>query len=456
MPVTKHMKMIPALILSGLISTTQLSTAQTDVRRDATVAAVEKGIAAVVNVSTATPVQVRDSFEDFFYEFFNPNQRRPSRETLDHSLGSGVIIDEEGYILTNDHVVQRGERTQISVTINGKQYPARLEASSSARDVALLKVDLPEKLPVVRFAKDDDLLLGETVIALGNPFGLGISVSRGILSSTARRPQPEEGLLDYHDWIQTDAAINPGNSGGPLINLRGELIGLNVAVYRQNNAQGIGFAIPIKRVGEALSEMFTPENRGFWFGARIKSDTSALTVLNVEAGSPAEKAGLKAGDVVQKIGNKAPRNFIEFMVELIKLSQNKNVPLQISRAGQAKSVTVQIVREESVFNADLVRQKIGATLQPITADIAESVGIAPGNGVLISGVDRDTPAAQAGLQPGFVIVALDGKAVTDLTSAARILYNKRKGEQAVFELRVLQRRGNFIVLAPQQVQIQIR
>ncbi|MFN7141976.1 MAG: S1C family serine protease, partial [Limisphaerales bacterium] len=275
------MRIAVAIVLVTLIAFTDLCVAQQqDARRDPTVRAVERAIGTVVNISTATPIQVQDPFEDFFYEFFYPNRRRPSRENFDYSLGSGVIIDEDGYILTNNHVVQRGERTQIAVTINGKQYPARLEATSPARDVALLKVDLDEKLPAIRFAKDDDLLLGETVIALGNPFGLGISVSKGILSSTARRPQPEEGLLDYHDWLQTDAAINPGNSGGPLINLNGELIGLNVAVYRQNHAQGIGFAIPIKRVGEALSEMFTPENKGYWFGARIKSDINSLSVVN--------------------------------------------------------------------------------------------------------------------------------------------------------------------------------
>jgi len=445
--------LLAAVLLLGL---TISGAGQTDVRRDATVQAVEKVIKTVVNVSTATPVQVQDPFEDFFYEFFYGQRRRPMREQYDHSLGSGVIIDEDGYILTNDHVVQRGERTQIAVTINGKQYPARLEATSPARDVALLKVDLKEKLPAIRFAKDDDLLLGETVIALGNPFGLGISVSRGILSSTARRPQPEEGLLDYHDWLQTDAAINPGNSGGPLINLNGELIGLNVAVYRQNNAQGIGFAIPIKRVGEALSEMFTPENKGYWFGARIKSDQGLLSVVSVQIGSPADKAGLQPGDEIKKIGEKTPKNFIEFMVEMIKRAANRNVPLQISRDGTLHNITVQIVREESVFNADLIREKTGATLQPITPDLADAFGVAPGHGMVISGVDRNSPAERAGLQPGFIVMAIDGKEVNDVVTAAKILYEKRRGTRVILDMRVLQRRGNFIILAPQQVPLHVR
>lgn len=456
MAIPKQTRLVVGLVLAGLLAVAPVSPAQTDIRRDPTVQAVEKAIGTVVNVSTATAVQIQDPFEEFFSEFFNPHRQRRPREHVDHSLGSGVIIDEDGYILTNNHVVQRGERTQIFVTINGKQYPARLEATSPARDVALLKVDLDQKLPSIRFAKDDDLLLGETVIALGDPFGLGISVSRGILSSTARRPQPEEGLLDYHDWLQTDAAINPGNSGGPLINLRGELIGLNVAVYRQNNAQGIGFAIPIKRVGEALSEMFTPENKGFWFGARIKSDLSSLSVLSVQPGSPAAKAGMQAGDVIVKIADKAPKNFIEFMVELIKRSQSQNVPLQISRAGKMRNLSVQIVREETVFNAELIRQKIGATLQPITPDVAEALGVNPGSGVVISGVDRNSPVAQAGLQPGMVVVGIDGKSATDLTGVAKLLYGKTKGTRALLDLRVLQRRGNFIVLVPHQAEIQVR
>src|SRR6185295_17409532 len=167
-----------------------------------------------------------------------------------------------------------------------------------------------ERFRAVKFTRDDDLLLGETVLALGNPFGLGGSVSRGILSSKNRRLPKEHEPLDYADWLQTDAAINPGNSGGPLINLRGELIGLNVAMYREG--QGIGFAIPIKQVTEALSEIFIPEViNSLWFGAQIKAGQHALLVTAVESNSPAGKAGLTVGDQILQVDGKTPKGFVE-------------------------------------------------------------------------------------------------------------------------------------------------
>ena len=154
----------------------------------------------------------------------------------------------------------------------------------------------------------DDLLVGETVVAVGNAFGLGGSVSKGILSSKSRRPAGEEGPLGIEDWLQTDAAINPGNSGGPLINLKGELIGLSVAVYREG--QGIGFAIPIKRVSEALMAILSPESERLWFGARLRPAGSELTVAAVELGSPAEQAGLRGGDQVVRIAGENPLGIV--------------------------------------------------------------------------------------------------------------------------------------------------
>jgi len=191
-----------------------------DVRRDPTVEAVEKVLPSVVNVGTKTIIRVQDPFEQMLRDFFDPYKR--GREQAQYSLGSGVVVDEDGYILTNDHVVRRADK--IEVTLGTNTFEARVVAQNSGIDLALLKViNAPagQRFKAVRFAKDDDLYLGETVIALGNPFGLGGSVSRGILSSKNRRLQAESGELDVEDWLQTDAAINPGNSGGPLVDLRG-------------------------------------------------------------------------------------------------------------------------------------------------------------------------------------------------------------------------------------------
>ena len=230
------------------------------VRQTPVVKAVSKALPSVVNIRTETVQEVRDPFAELFSDFWNPYYRQP-RQDVRRSLGSGVVIHEDGYIVTNDHVVRRATKIRVKFA-NGQEYEADRVAYDQRSDLALLRILLPKgsktRFTPVPFARDDDLLLGETVIALGNPFGLGGSVSRGILSSRARQvPQAGE-ILDMANWLQTDAAITPGNSGGPLINLNSELIGINVAIHREG--QGIGFAIPIARVNETLGKFFTPEH----------------------------------------------------------------------------------------------------------------------------------------------------------------------------------------------------
>ena len=270
--------------------------AQTDIRRDAVVQAVEKVMPCVVNVATESVIESRDPFEELMRKFYG------SRHS---ALGSGVIISDDGYLLTNLHVVNHATRIQVKLSdaAGGGVYDVQhIYVVNPKQDVALLKI-VPkkngQKFKAVQFAKNDDLLLGETVLALGNPFGLGESVSRGILSSKSRAPARENEDLSMENWLQTDALINPGNSGGPLINLRGELIGINVAILQ--GAQGIGFAIPIKEVREALGEMFNPETASRWFGARVGVD-SPLVVQSVESNSPAGQAGLETGDCNLQMG----------------------------------------------------------------------------------------------------------------------------------------------------------
>jgi serine protease Do len=431
--------------------------AEVDIRRDPIVQSVEKVKNSVVNISTKTMVRMQDPFEQFFGEFFGNSQQR---YTESFSLGSGVIIDEDGYILSNNHVVQRA--SQIQITVGTNLYEAKLIAASPTVDVALLKIEPRngQKFNAIKFAVDDDVLLGETVIALGNPFGLGFSVSRGILSSTTRRPETEKGPLDYKDWLQTDAAINPGNSGGALIDIRGELIGLNVAVYRDQNAQGIGFAIPIKRVAEALSDIFTPEesNQQLWFGAKVNSNTNALRVVNVESGSPADKAGLKKGDTVVKVGTKTPRNFIEFVVEILSRSgKEADVPLVIQRGTERLNLTVHLIPQRNVFNADLIRKKIGATFQEITPDLQHYLGLPTQKGFIVAGVDPNSPAEKAGLERGFLINTIDGERAGDLLEAAKLLHNKNTDDNVELAVTAIRQvRGSFFQMQQGTVTIKIR
>jgi serine protease Do len=424
-------------ICRGLILYASAVAAEVDVRRDATVSVVEQVMPSVVNILTRTHVERRGYFFDWWRDNWAPFVQELPPQT---SAGSGVIIDEEGYVLTNVHVVEGAD--EIWVKLMDDREPLRAEPVVGLRksDVALLRIKGKpgQRFKPVRLGADDDLLLGETVLALGNPFGLGGSVSQGILSAKSRRPPGEvEGALEVPDWLQTDAAINPGNSGGPLLNLRGEMIGINVAVYRQG--QGIGFAIPVKSVNEGLSVLFTPEwIRQLWFGARFKSGATGLVVAEVQPGSPADKAGLKTGDRLVRINRRTPRTVLEANRELIHANTSEPVALAVERDRASQTIEVQLVPRSAVFNATMIRQKTGLTLKPLTAEGAQRLGLAAPEGFVIAAVDHDSPAASAGLQPGQVVHSLDGEIPRDLTAAAEILFAKGKGDR--LELEILQQR----------------
>ncbi len=433
-----------------------------DIRRDATVEAVQRILPAVVNIRTETIIERHDPFEQLFQGLWGPSFRRNGPETT-YSLGSGVIIDEDGWVLTNFHVVSRATKVFVRLT-DGRELEAERIVGTSFTDVALLKILNPkgEKFSTIKFAADDDLLLGETVIALGNPFGLGGSVSKGILSSKSRRPPLENEPLEVEDWLQTDAAINPGNSGGPLVNLRGDLIGVSVAVYREG--QGIGFAIPGRRVTAALSEMYSPETlQSLWFGARVKPGVFPLTIASVQPESPAGRAGLRAGDQIVEVNGKIPKRFIEFVRELIEAGTNQPVSLALQRGGARPAAQVRLVRESSFFNSDLVRKKIGLAVEELTPQIAATLGLGDKRGVIITSVDAGSPAARAGLQKNMIITTVDGQVTwrdkqpaPSYVPVAKALYAKAKGEKSQFEVIIPQRVGRYIQFQPAKVEVAVR
>lgn len=416
-----------------------------DPRIDAAVRAVAKVMPAVVNIGTETIVQVRDPLDEMFEEFWGPYYRRRPPEAQ-YSLGSGVIIDETGYVLTNDHVTRRASRiwVKLSEEAGGKTYEAERVASDPARDVALLRLECEpgERFAAVKFAEDDDLYLGETVLALGNPFGLGGSVSRGILSSKSRRPPKEGAPLGIEDWLQTDAAINPGNSGGPLINLRGELIGLNVAVFSEG--QGIGFAIPIKQVAEALADMFAPAIGRLWFGARVRPVPNGVRVDWVEPDSPAAKAGLRSGDMITHVEGHPVHGFIEFMRELQKAGAGRPVTVRYRREDRQIQAEVRLVPESEVFNAALIRRRTGMELQELTPELARHLGLWGVRGLLVADVEAGSPADRLGIEPGYVVLAVEGQAAEDIVRTARLLHAKPAGERVQVVLLISSRRGGII------------
>jgi S1-C subfamily serine protease len=334
-------------------------------------------------------------------------------------------------------------------------------ASDPKSDVALLKLDAPpdEKFKAIQFAHEDDLLLGETVLALGNPFGLGGSVTRGILSSKSRVLPKEDEPLDIPNWLQTDAPINMGNSGGPLVNLRGELIGINVAVLNEvmgQRAQGIGFAIPIRRVLEALADIFPTEYvKSYWFGARVKVGTTPLVITSVQAQSPAGKAGLKAGDDILEVNGKAPKSFIDF-AELLAAGAASEVKLSLKRGTGQKEIAVKLVPEKSVFNAGMIRDRLGLNLEELTPQVAARYGVGAGDGFLVTGVEENSQAATAGLQRGMLVIGIDGRLPTDVSAAAKLLYPKKKGDRVQLDLAMPQRMGGFNVLRQGSVELPAR
>jgi S1-C subfamily serine protease len=395
------------------------------VRRDETVRAVERVLPSVVNISSKTVVKRQGFFFDWWRDNWSPfYQELPPQ----YSVGSGVIIDEEGYIITNVHVVE--DATEIVVTLTDKRnYPADLVAGARKSDVALLKLRAKpgEKFVPIHFAADDDLLLGETVIALGNPFGLGGSVSKGILSSKTRRSTAQDGVLDMEDWIQTDAAINPGNSGGPLVNLNGDLIGLNVAIFKEG--QGIGFAIPVKRLSEALGELFTPETLlSLWFGADFRSTTNGIKVVSVQKGSPADKGGLRDGDIVTRVNGVPPPSVFALNRAMIGSGENGEVTFQCREGASTRTVYVKLVPEREHFNASLIREKVGVTLRQLKRDEIARLGLNIATGFVITQIERGSPADNAGFQRGLILEGVNGHVPESVLDVAKMLAKTKNGD----------------------------
>jgi S1-C subfamily serine protease len=270
-------------------------------------------------------------------------------------------------------------------------------------------------------------------------------VSRGILSSKSRTSPQEGEPLTWRNWLQTDAPINQGNSGGPLVNLRGELIGINVRNVAE--AQSIGFAIPVKQLIEALGDFFRTEFvKSSWFGARVKAGASPLVLNNVQPDSPAERAGLKAGDTILQVNGRAPKSFIDF-AELLVPDANSAIAFVIGRGGAQRNISVRLVPEGTVLNAELIRRKTGLSLQPLSRqEVAEQFQINTSAGAFaITAVQDGSPAAAAGLKADMLVTAMDGQWAEELShspvAVAKLLYWKRPGDSVRLGLAYWQRVG---------------
>ena len=407
-------------------------------RRTPVVAAVEKTSAAVANISTERFIKQRhgdpffgfrsELFEQFFNEYFNKSQRK----VVERPLGSGVIIDEDGYIVTNEHVVSRASKLNVRLA-DGKNYEATMISSDPATDLAVLKIESDGPLPYVKMGTSKDLMIGETVIALGNPFGLENSVTIGVLSAKNRTFtfSSDYGSLEYDGLIQTDALINPGNSGGPLINIDGELIGINTAIV--NHAQGIGFAIPVDKVRETLVKLFNfREINKIWFGAQVEEQgdvSRGILVTSVEKESPAHKAKIKTGDCIIKIDSKRIFDVLDFEKYILKKNAGDKLIITINRNAQEMELPVSLEKAPMPSAEKLALEKLGLYVQDLTPQLAQQLNLWwVKGGVLISEVQKKSPAENVGIKAGHVLVYVGQYRVNNIEEFGALLNLMKKGE----------------------------
>jgi serine protease Do len=341
------------LILVALTSAVHAAAPETDsLRRSRVVEAVERAGPAVVNISTEQTVVQRPMpfgdpfFEEFFRDFFDARPRRSTRT----SLGSGVIVRGDGTILTNEHVILRGGRIHVTLA-DGREFDARLVGRDPDADLAVLRIDTGKTLPYIALGTSDDLMIGETVIAIGNPFGLSHTVTTGVVSAVKRSLRT--GGRTYTDFIQTDASINPGNSGGPLLNILGELVGINTAIY--GPAQGIGFAIPVDRARRVLGDLVSgrkaaPDpNQQAWvlLGLQLRAQRGSLVVTRVRSGSSAERIGIERGDVVLGIDGEALDSLPALGRRLDDVRGDDDVVLSVARGRRRYDIRVPLGEPDS-------------------------------------------------------------------------------------------------------------
>jgi Do/DeqQ family serine protease len=395
--------------------------AETDpVRRSLVVQAVEKASPAVVNISTEEVVERRSPFpspqdpffDEFFRDFFDPRPRRFTR----NSLGSGVLVAADGTIVTNVHVILRASRIHVTLA-DQREFDGTLVGADADSDIAVLRVKAGGELPFIALGTSSDLMIGETVIAIGNPFGLSHTVTTGVVSAVGRSLRDEDRV--FTDFVQTDASINPGNSGGPLLNIRGELVGVNTAIY--GKAQGIGFAIPVDRVRRVMRDLVSyGEVRRAWTGLVVQELTPelaqhfgtkrAVVVASVEPKSPGDDAGFERGDAITRVDGHDVASREEFEQRI-----------QDHREGDHVTLT----RRRSAAEEDEVHLTVGAFPAARADKLAwDLLGLEvgeDGDGLAVKRVRSGSPSARIGINRGDRLLGLGGTEVASMADFRRRL-----------------------------------
>jgi serine protease Do len=426
----------------------------------------------VVNISTtqvsegrgphefSSPFGEEDPFNDFWRRFFGgPTPRGPQRQ---RSLGSGFIIDGDGSILTNNHVVENAQKIVVKLPGDEQDYEAKVIGRDPKTDIAVIKINAKTSLSTATLGDSDRLEVGEWVVAIGNPFGLDGSVTSGIVSAKGRHNITQG---PYDNFIQTDASINPGNSGGPLINLKGEVIGINTAIFSRTGGNiGIGFAIPINLVKEVLPQLRGKGKvtRGF-LGVLIQKVTPEIAeslgmdkgygalVANVSKDGPADKAGVKVGDVIVEFDGKEVKDSSDLPIIVARTPVEKRARMKVLRDKREVTLTVTVgeLKDEEVVASAPEKGELGLTVQRLTPQMAESLGLDKTEGVVVTAVEPGSAADEAGIRRGDVILEIDRKAIRNLDEYKKSVGAIRKGRGVLF----LVRRGDstlFLALKPQR------
>ncbi len=421
------------------------------------IALADKLSPAVVNISTSQTIEapqwfpgpfpdhfgekdhLREFWEDFIRHQF-PHQERFQQG----SLGSGFIIDSDGHILTNNHVIRSAEKIVVKLS-DGRTFEAKVVGRDPKTDIALIKIDADGNLTTVSLGDSDKLQVGEWILAIGSPFGLDTTVTAGIVSAKGRII----GAGPYDDFIQTDASINPGNSGGPLINMRGQVVGVNTAIFSRSGGNiGIGFAIPINLVKELLPELKSKGKvvRG-WLGIAIQRVTPSLAeslglepprgalVSSVSADSPANRAGIKAGDVIVEFDDKTIERSDDLSRVVARTPVGKRVQVKIIRNKEQMNLSVSVgeLKEGGVVASAEEENDLGLVVENVTPAVAQSLGLDRAEGVVVKGVRPGSAADEGGFRRGDVILEIDRKKIQSVSDFQRAM-NEVKKDQVILIL----------------------
>jgi len=400
--------------------------------------------------------------DDFFNHFFGGpgGQGGGDGSIRERSLGSGVIVDGKGYIVTNRHVVEKADRIRVRLQDDppGVQHDARVIGEDQETDLAVIKIDLERAVPSAKMGNSDGMQVGDWVLAIGSPFGQVGTVTAGIVSAKGRDIVPGR---QFQTFIQTDAAINPGNSGGPLVNMNGEVIGINTAILSETNAYaGVGFSLPSNTVVQVYNQLIGPEHRvargsiGIQFDAvenpainRVYGAGSGVTVASVVAGSPADQAGLKVGDTITTVDGKKVGKGTELVAEIASRKPGAKVELGFLRNGKPQETTVTIADRAKLFAARLneddngndestpKQSKFGVTVRKLTPEMADRLDMSAGKGVIVQDVKPGSFAEDINLGRGDVILEVNKQPVNSEEDFAKVESSMKSGQDVVFLVR---------------------